>query len=72
MVPVWGVLVDDDLYLETGAANTKKVRNLAANPAVAVHLVGPPWRQPSTPSTQAALRALPIGMTAASTESNRG
>jgi hypothetical protein len=40
VVPVWGVLVDDDLYLETGAPNTKKVRNLAANPAVAVHLDG--------------------------------
>ena len=40
VVPVWGVLVDDDLFLETGAPNTKKVRNLAANPAVAVHLDG--------------------------------
>jgi hypothetical protein len=40
VVPVWGVLVDDDLYLETGAANTKKVRNLATNPVVAVHLDG--------------------------------
>jgi hypothetical protein len=40
VVPVWGVLVDDDLYLETGAPNTKKVRNLAGNPAVAVHLDG--------------------------------
>ena len=40
VVPVWGVLVDDDLYLETGAANTKKVRNLAANSAVAIHLDG--------------------------------
>jgi hypothetical protein len=40
VVPVWGVLVDDDLYLETGQAHTKKVRNLEANPAVAVHLDG--------------------------------
>ena len=40
VVPVWGVLVNDDLYLETGAPNTKKVRNLGANPAVAVHLDG--------------------------------
>jgi len=40
VVPVWGVLVGDDLYLETGAANTKKARNLAADPAVAVHLDG--------------------------------
>ena len=40
VVPVWGVLVGDDLYLETGAASTKKVRNLAANPAVALHLDG--------------------------------
>ena len=40
VVPVWGVLVGDDLYLETGAPNTKKARNLAANPSVAVHLDG--------------------------------
>jgi len=40
VVPVWGVLVDGDLFLETGAANTAKARNLAANPAVAVHLDG--------------------------------
>ena len=40
VVPVWGVLVDDDLFLETGAANTAKARNLALNPAVAVHLDG--------------------------------
>ena len=36
-MPVWGVLVDDDLYLETDAA-TLKARNIATNPAVAVHL----------------------------------
>lgn len=40
VVPVWGVLVDDDLYLETGAAHTVKARDLAANPSVAVHLDG--------------------------------
>ena len=40
VVPVWGVLVDGDLYLETGAANTAKARNLARNPNVAVHLDG--------------------------------
>jgi hypothetical protein len=40
VVPVWGVLVDDDLYLETGQAQTKKVRNIEVNPAVAVHLDG--------------------------------
>jgi hypothetical protein len=40
VVPVWGVVVGDELYLETGAANTKKARNVAANPAVAVHLDG--------------------------------
>jgi hypothetical protein len=40
VVPVWGVLVDDDLYLETGAPNTAKVRDIAANDAVAVHLDG--------------------------------
>jgi hypothetical protein len=40
VVPVWGVMVDDDLYLETGAANTAKSRHIEANPAVAVHLDG--------------------------------
>ncbi len=40
VVPVWGVIVDDDLYLETGAANTAKVRDLAVHSAVAVHLDG--------------------------------
>jgi hypothetical protein len=40
VVPVWGVIVDDELYLETGAANTAKVRHLAVEPAVAVHLDG--------------------------------
>jgi nitroimidazol reductase NimA-like FMN-containing flavoprotein (pyridoxamine 5'-phosphate oxidase superfamily) len=40
VVPVWGVMVDGDLYLETGAAQTAKVRHLASNPHVAVHLDG--------------------------------
>ena len=40
VVPVWGVFVRDDLYLEIGAPETAKARNLAANPAVAVHLDG--------------------------------
>ena len=40
VVPVWGVIVGDDLYLETGAPSTKKARNLAAEPSVAVHLDG--------------------------------
>jgi hypothetical protein len=40
VVPVWGVVVDDDLFLETGSPATAKVRHLAANPAVAVHLDG--------------------------------
>ena len=40
VVPIWGVLVGDELYLETGAPATVKNRNLAANPAVAVHLDG--------------------------------
>jgi hypothetical protein len=40
VVPVWGVLVDHDLFLETGAENTAKVRHIARNPAVAVHLDG--------------------------------
>jgi nitroimidazol reductase NimA-like FMN-containing flavoprotein (pyridoxamine 5'-phosphate oxidase superfamily) len=34
--PVWGVFVDDDLFLET-APTTRKARNLARNPAVVVH-----------------------------------
>ena len=40
VVPVWGVLVDDELYLETGAPSTAKVRDMAVNEAVAVHLDG--------------------------------
>jgi hypothetical protein len=40
VVPVWGVFVRDDLYLEIGAPETAKARNLAANRAVGVHLDG--------------------------------
>jgi hypothetical protein len=36
-VPVWGVLVDGVLY-HGGAGNTRRARNLDANPHVAVHL----------------------------------
>lgn len=39
-VPIWGVLVDDDLFLETGDMQTVKNRNLAANRQVQVHLDG--------------------------------
>ena len=39
-VPIWGVLLDGELYLETGAPSTIKNRNLASNPAVSVHLDG--------------------------------
>ena len=35
--PVWGVWVDDTLYFSTGRTS-RKARNLAANPAVVVHL----------------------------------
>lgn len=38
VVPVWGVLVDDDLYLETRAPETAKLRNLARERRVQVHL----------------------------------
>ena len=39
-VPIWGVLVGAELYLETGAPETIKNRNLTRNPAVEVHLDG--------------------------------
>jgi nitroimidazol reductase NimA-like FMN-containing flavoprotein (pyridoxamine 5'-phosphate oxidase superfamily) len=39
-VPIWGVLVQGDLFLESGAETTRKSRNLAANPNVSVHLDG--------------------------------
>ncbi len=38
VVPIWGCMVGDDLYLETGAPGTIKNRNLAANQNVFVHL----------------------------------
>jgi len=40
VVPVWGVIVEDDLYLTTGAPNTAKVRDLATNPSISIHLDG--------------------------------
>jgi Pyridoxamine 5'-phosphate oxidase len=39
-VPIWGVMLRGELYLETGAPETIKNRNLAGNPAVWVHLDG--------------------------------
>jgi PPOX class probable F420-dependent enzyme len=36
-MPVWGIWQDDTLYFSTGR-NSRKARNLAANPAVVVHL----------------------------------
>ncbi|MGH2390465.1 MAG: pyridoxamine 5'-phosphate oxidase family protein [Chloroflexota bacterium] len=36
-MPVWGVWQDDTLYFAT-SRNSRKARNLAANPAVVVHL----------------------------------
>ena len=38
VVPIWGCFVGDDLYLETGAPDTIKNRNLASNQNVFVHL----------------------------------
>ena len=38
VVPIWGCVVADDLYLETGAPGTVKNRNLRANRNVFVHL----------------------------------
>jgi hypothetical protein len=40
VVPIWGVVVEDELFLETGAPGTIKNRNLALNPEVVVHLDG--------------------------------
>lgn len=37
VVPVWGVWVDDVLY-HGGGGDTRRARNLAANPYVAIHL----------------------------------
>jgi hypothetical protein len=39
-VPIWGCFVDGDLYLETGAPDTVKNRNLRANQNVFIHLDG--------------------------------
>jgi hypothetical protein len=38
VVPIWGVVVAGDLYLETGDPGTTKSRNLDANPEIVVHL----------------------------------
>jgi hypothetical protein len=38
VVPIWGCFVAGDLYLETGAPDTVKNRNLRANRNVFVHL----------------------------------
>jgi hypothetical protein len=38
VVPIWGCFVEGDLYLETGAPDTIKNRNLRANRNVFVHL----------------------------------
>jgi hypothetical protein len=40
VVPIWGVFVRDDLFLETGAPQTIKNRNLAVHTEIAVHLDG--------------------------------
>lgn len=40
VVPVWGVIVDDELYLEIGSTSTAKARNLEANREIQVHLDG--------------------------------
>lgn len=36
-MPIWGVYLDEDLYLETNP-RSRKARNLATNPSVVVHL----------------------------------
>ena len=41
VVPIWGVIVGHDLYLETGAPETIKNRNLATNDEIVVHLDDP-------------------------------
>jgi hypothetical protein len=40
VVPIWGVFVGDDLFLETGAPGTIKNKNLAVHREIAVHLDG--------------------------------
>ena len=37
VTPIWGVFIDDDLYLEVPGV-TRKARNLETNPEVQVHL----------------------------------
>ena len=39
-MPIWGVVVGDDLFLETGDPDTIKNRNLAVHKEIAVHLDG--------------------------------
>lgn len=39
-MPVWGVFMDDDLFLET-SPRTRKARNLALNPSAVVHTADP-------------------------------
>jgi len=36
-MPVWGVWIEDEFYFSTGR-NSRKGRNLAANPEIAIHL----------------------------------
>lgn len=38
VVPTWGVLVQDDLYLEIGSPATAKSRNLKGNAEIQIHL----------------------------------
>jgi hypothetical protein len=38
VVPTWGAMVDADLFLDTGAPETVKSRNLQSNDRVVVHL----------------------------------
>lgn len=40
VVPIWGILFEGNLFLETGSPATLKNRNLAANRNVVVHLDG--------------------------------
>lgn len=40
VVPVWGILFEGELFLETGSPLTRKNRNLAENRNVVVHLDG--------------------------------
>lgn len=44
--PVWGVWVDDTLFFD-GSPETRRMRNIAANPHIAVHLDSDPKRQES-------------------------